>query len=130
MGELKEELNWIEKNGRLGVAKGADVLVSVSKKHGNGVGKLYLNFYRGVEKRVSDTGFIVVAIRDNRIYMKSSNMADGYTLAKSGTKGTTKIAQITIPEEDYFMIKRKVGSYILFKDNQLGLYYIELTEKK
>ena len=125
-----EELNWIAKNSRLNAAKGADVLVTVSTKHGNGVGKLYLNFYRGAEKRVSETGFIVIAIRDNRIYMKSSDMADGYTLAKSGTRGTAKIAQITIPEEDYFMIKRKVGSYILFKDNQLGLYYVELTENK
>lgn len=125
-----EELNWIEKSSRLNAAKGADVLVSVSKKHGNGVGKLYLNFYRGAEKRVSETGFIVIAIRDNRIYMKSSDMADGYTLAKSGTRGTTKIAQITIPEEDYFMIKHKVGSYIIFRDNLLGLCYVELTEKK
>lgn len=123
-----ENLNWLEKNGRLSPVSGADVLVSVSKKHGNGVGKLYLTFYNKSEKRITDTGYIVVAIRDNRIYLKSSDVSSGYTLSNSGTKGKTKLAQITIPEEDYYRIKRSSGSYILFEDIQLNLFYIELKQ--
>ena len=123
-----EELNWLENRGRLGPASGADVLVTVSKKHGNGVGKLYLTFYNGSEKRVSETGYVTVAIRDNRIYMKSSNVSSGWTLSDSGNKGKSKLAQITIPEKEYFAISEMVGSYILFKDAKLNLYYVELQK--
>ena len=124
-----EELKWVENRGRLGAASGADVLVSVSKKHGSGVGKLYLTFYNGSEKRVSDTGYITIAIRDNRIYMKSSTVSSGWTLSDSGSKGKSKLAQITIPEKDYFAISEMVGSYILFEDVKLHLYYVELQKR-
>ena len=126
-----EELNWLDNNkGRHNPANGADVLVSVSKKHGNGTGKLYLTFYNGAEKRVSDTGYITVAIRGNRIYMKSTTVSSGWTLSDSGNKGKSKLAQITIPEKDYFFIQDRVGSYIMFRDPSLNLYYVELQEKK
>ena len=125
-----DELNWLENRGRHNVASGADVLVTVSKKHGNGVGKLYLTFYNGAEKTVSETGYITVAIRGNRIYMKSADASSGWTLSKSGNKSTTKLVQITIPEKDYFFIQDRVGSYILFKDSKLNLQYVELQETK
>lgn len=125
-----EELNWLDNRGKHNAASGADVLVTVSKKHGNGTGKLYLTFYHEAEKRVSDTGYITIAIRGSRIYMKSTTVSSGWTLSDSGSKGKSKLAQITIPEKDYFFIQDRAGSYILFKDPSLNLYYVDLQEKR
>lgn len=118
------ELKWITKTRGRGVPE-ADVLLGVSSDNRkNNEIIAYFTFYGDSYKKFTDTPYAVIAVKGNRVYFNSSQLSQGYKLSKNASNA--HVMQIPISRSLHTALKQHTGSYILFKDKELGLYYIDL----
>ena len=118
------ELAWVTKTRRKGT-ESADMLLGVSsitKKKKTPMA--YFTFYSSSFEKFTDTGYAVFAVKGNKIYFKSAEMNQGYKLSKASAK--TNVMQVPISKNLHTALGQHTGSYVMFKDRELGLYYIEL----
>lgn len=129
MNEIKAErlkqLKWIEKQrmGNIPVSH-KDVYIGIVKsnhKSGKGVSIAFRNL---CHKKITDTGKIVIAPMEKRIYLKGAG-EKGYKLGINDKRTSSAYASMPCWDKcDDF-----VGDYDLKYDEFLGLYYIEKEDK-
>lgn len=118
------ELAWVTKTRRKGT-ENADVLLgvsSVSRKRKTPM--VYFTFYSNAFEKFTDTEYAVFAVKGNKIYFNSAEMNQGYKLSKASAN--TNVMQVPVNKNLHTALGQHTGSYVMFKDRELGLYYIEL----
>lgn len=112
--------------------QGKEVLLRINKSGLNAKGEqryvIALRFTSDSYKKASNTEFVSVEMDDdlNRMYFLSSDSKEGFKL--SGNDGKAKSISFTINNEEEWL--DKVGDYILLKDVDEGLYYIDFGKKE
>lgn len=113
-----------EKKKRLGIRKDSNkntsVFVSISEKSKLSRFTIYNEWY----KTISKTGYVVIAVSENRLYFKESNFKDGWVFSKTNRENAK---YISIKNEKIYkwINDNGIGSYEFRYDEEIGLYYIE-----
>lgn len=118
-GKNMDNLKWVTKGHTQTFKKDtADVSISIVQcaTAENGILTRFA-FKNNCQYKITDTGYIVFARQDNRIYFKVSNAGKGFKLSYMNSINTLV---------DLSEFK---GGYMLNYDELLDLYYIELNKK-
>ena len=116
------KLSWISKEKGRAATSGADVTMRVIKD-----GRCALTFRNGSAQKISKTGYIQLAVYQNKLYFREADAKTGYCLANSGTNSENKSIKLSHVGLCEFAEKRE-GNYALKGDVEMQLYYIDCNE--
>ena len=106
--------------GKRSRGKDASIFVSISTKQK----KARFTYYNKWAEAISKTGYVVIAIDDNRLYFKEASDMDGWFMSKTNYKAT-KVVSVQNENIYHWIEDGGIGSYEFKHDDQLDLYYIE-----
>lgn len=106
--------------GKRNRKKDASIFVSISKKQN----KARFTFYNKWAEVISKSGYVVIAVDENRIYFKESTEFDGWFMSKTNY-ANTRVVSISNEKIYKWIEDGGIGSYEFRHDDELNLYYIE-----
>lgn len=98
----------------------ASIFVSISKNSN----KARLTFYNKWAQAISKSGYVVIAVDENRMYFKEATAMDGWIMSKT-KNDNIKVASIQNENIYRWIEDGGIGTYEFKHDDELDLYYIE-----
>lgn len=122
---MAADLNWyVKQKASRNNATECDLFLSVSSDKNKKAKAVYVTFYNQSWQQITESGYLVFAVRGNKVYFKEADPSCGYKL--SHASANTDVLNVRIGANLHDALMRHRGPYIMFKDKELGLYYIEL----
>lgn len=97
-----------------------DVSLTLVGKEKNATSIIFRN---NIDRNISKTGYVTVAICGERLYFKEEESCIGYKIANSNSK-SSKFTKIRNEELNEFTLNHS-GDYRMQYDKELNLYYID-----
>lgn len=116
------ELNWISKQETY---SSADISIKVYQQKNSYTGGII--FRNKSDIAITSNGYIQIAIAENRLYFRKSDVKDGYHVNSKGGNSTKALRIVN--EQFYDFCKKYKGDYKLEYDKKNDLYYIEGRER-
>ena len=98
----------------------ASIFVSISKNSK----KARLTYYNKWADAISKSGYVVIAVNENKMYFKEANETDGWIMSKT-KNDSVKVSAIQNDNIYKWIEDGGIGTYEFKHDDELDLYYIE-----